>query len=202
MTSGRAERSGRIAHRKSGAWGTSSQDVLMVAAKLARSRQDGNTSRYVYGGIPLLLAATHSFIIEYEAIGNVGALPSELYDGISLARLMETRYGVSGDLLQDLRDLTEIRNEIIHPAPLPAGTRDNWPDYLRRVKQKGLLNTTGDPEADFILLSQIASHALFKWAVEITKQLYAAIVYSDLSKVQLFLPILDGNFRALFGDGC
>jgi hypothetical protein len=69
---GRIERANRITQRKSGVWGTSSQDLLMVVSKLfrlseqeARSRPDTNTSRYVYAGIPLLLAAAHSFTIEY-----------------------------------------------------------------------------------------------------------------------------------------
>jgi hypothetical protein len=52
-----------------------------------------------------------------------------------LPSLTETRYGVSGGLLEELRDLIEIRNEIMHPVPLPVGTAANSPDYLRRVKK-------------------------------------------------------------------
>jgi hypothetical protein len=46
---------------------------------------------------------------------------------------------------------------------LQAGTQDNWPEYLRRVKKKGLLTTTGDPNADYVLLAQIGFHGLFTW---------------------------------------
>lgn len=200
---GRTDRSGRITQRKSGTWGTTSQDLLFVGVRLFRlsreessCRPDKNTSRFVYAGIPLLLAAAHSFAIEYEAIMNLGAVPAELSKD-SLVSLMEKRYGVSGDLLQNLQDLAEIRHEIIHPIPLPTGTPDNWPDYLRRVKNKGLLNTTGDPNADYILLAQIASHRLFAWSVEVTKSLYSAIINSNPAKTQMFQPLLD-NFESLF----
>lgn len=202
---GRDDRLGRVTQRRSGAWGTTSQDLLYLTSKLFRnskgeasSSSDGNTSRFVYAGVPLLLAALHSFTIEYEGIGTLGSLPAELIEA-PLAKLMETRYGVSGGLLEELRDLIEIRNEIIHPVPLPTGTPDNWPDYLRRVKEKGRLCTTGDPEVDYIFLAQLASHRLFSWAVEVTKGLYTAVVYSNPAKAQMFQPILDNNFKTLFG---
>jgi hypothetical protein len=109
------------------------------------------------------------------------------------------RYGATSNLLADLGYLVEIRNEIIHPVPLPTGTPDNWPEYLRKIKRKGLLSTTGDPDADYIMMSQIASHRLFRWAIDVTKQVYAVIVHSNPAKITMFLPILDQNFGALFG---
>jgi hypothetical protein len=152
----------------------------------------------VYAGIPLLLAAVWSFGVEYEGILHTGGVPPEL-SGDSLSRLMEMRYRVSGDLLKDLRDLMEIRNEILHPVPLPTGTPDNWPDYLRRVKQKGLLASSGASNCDYAMLRQIASHRLFAWAVDATRSLYRAIVYSNPAKVQMFQDFLDRNFDGLFG---
>ena len=163
----------------------------------ASHKSDKNSSGFVYAGIPLLLAAVWSFAVEYEGIQRTGGLPPEL-SGDSLTKLMETRYGVSGDLLDDLRDLMEIRNEILHPVPLPTGTPDNWPDYLRRVKQKGLLTTSGAPNCDYVMLGQIASHRLFVWAVDVTKSLYRAIVYSNPAKVQMFQVYLDYNFNGFF----
>lgn len=204
MANGRTDRSCRIAERKSGGWGSSSQDLLYLAARLFRlsrdessSRPDRNNSRFVYAGIPLLLGSTYSFAIEYEGFMNLCPVPTELIKD-NLVRIMKERYGVSGDLLQDLRDLVQIRHEIIHPIPLPVGTRDNWPNYLRRVKEKGLLNTSGDPNADYILLGQIASHRLFTWAVEVTKSLYVAIINSNPAKAPACLPFL-GNFNTFYG---
>jgi hypothetical protein len=101
-------------------------------------------------------------------------------------------------VLEDLQDLVELRNEILHPVPLPTGTPDNWPNYLRRVKQKGLLSSTGVPNADYIMLSQIASHRLFVWAAEVTKGLYSAIINSNPSKTPAFQLFLD-NFDIFFG---
>jgi len=143
------------------------------------------------------LAAAHSFAIEYEGMASFGPLPAALSSG-SLVKIMQKLYSVSGALLQDLRDLVEIRNEIIHPVPLPPGAPDNWPHYLRRVKEKGLLTTTGDSNADYVLLGQIASHRLFTWAAEVTKGLYAAVIKSNDANAEAFLPFLE-NFKNLFG---
>ena len=168
-----------------------------MASRLFRlSSQE--SPRFVYAGIPLLLAATHSFAIEFEALLNLEPVAAELSKD-SLVKIMQLRYGVSGVLLRDLEDLVEIRNEIIHPMPLPSGTSDDWPDYLRRVKEKGLLTTTGNPDSDYYMLAQVASHNLFAWAVEVTKALYEAVVYSNPEKISLFRPFLNENFKTLFG---
>jgi hypothetical protein len=201
---GRTDRRGRIEQRKSGVGGTTSQDILMVVSRLYRlskdessSRHDKNHSRFVYAGIPLLLAAVWSFAIEYEGSMNVGPVRTNLATD-PLVKVLKTQYNVSGSLLEDLQDLVEIRNEILHPVPLPTGTPDNWPNYLRRVKLKGLLSSTGVPNADYIMLSQIASHRLFVWAAKVTKGLYAAIINSNPLKAPAFQLFLD-NFDIFFG---
>ncbi len=194
---GRLDRSNRVTRPKQGSWGSTSQDLLFVASRLfCLSKHE--SPRFVYAGIPLLLAAIHTFAIEYEALLNLELVGAELSTD-SLARIMQVRYGVSGVLLRELEDLIEIRNEIIHPVPLPSGTPDNWPDYLRRVKEKGLLTTTGNPDADYCMFAQMASHKLFAWAVEVTKALYEAIVYSNPERTSLFRRFLDENFNTLFG---
>lgn len=204
VSRGRIDRRDRISNRKSGGWATTSQDLLSVASKQfalskdeASRSSDKNHSRFVYAGLPLLLAAAWSFAIEYESMLALGSLPPELSTN-SLVDLMQNRFGVAGDLLRDLRDLMEIRNEILHPVPLPTGTRDNWPDYLRHIKQKGLLTTSGDSKSDYLMLPQIASHRLFRWAVDVTKELYRAIVFSNNEKAQMFHRYLEPNFRAFF----
>ena len=206
VKNGRKQRTDRLIQRKSGSWGTTSQDLLFVVSRLFRlsadesnSSADKNHSRYVYAGVPLLLSAVKSFIIEYEGMLNLQPLSDALSAPGGLALLLESRYGLSGGCLGDLQDLVEIRNEIIHPVPLPAGTPDNWPDYLRRVKQKGVLCTTGDPNADYIMFSQMASHNLFKWAVAVTAKVYAAIVDSDRNKNKMFQRYVGPNFANFFG---
>jgi len=180
--------------------------LLQVVAKLfqlsraeSAGARDGNMSQFVYAALPLLPASVWSFAIEYEGIHYLASsLPAEL-TGPSLTALMETYYRITGDLLEDCRDLMEIRNEIIHPVPLPTGTPDNWPDYLRRVKSKGLLSTSGSPNSDYVMFGQIASHKLFVWALDVTKNLYAAIIESNPTKARMFRPFL-GNFQVLLGD--
>jgi hypothetical protein len=201
---GRADRSSRITQRKGGTWGTSSQDLLFVAARLfhlskgeSSSALDRNFSRFVYGGIPLLLAAAHSFSIEYEGI-NLGPIAPELASNY-LLEVMTKRYAISGVLLTDLGDLIQVRNEIIHPVALPTGTPDNWPNYLRRIKKMGLLSTTGNPIADYLLLDQIASHRLFAWAVDVVREIYTVIVNSDPKKLPAFQRYSYANFEDLFG---
>jgi hypothetical protein len=202
----REERSERLTQRKSGGWATTSQNVLYLVSKLYRLSaeeaaiaQDKIHSRYILAGLPLLFSAMYSFIIEYEAMLNPQPLSHDLLAEKGLADLLERRYGVSSHLLEEFRDLTEIRNEIIHPIPLPVGTSDNWPDYLRRVKQQGLLCSTGSPQSDYLMLSQMESHSLFKWAVGITERVYKAIVNSDATKAASFQRFVHPNFQTLFG---
>src|ERR1035437_112165 len=180
---GYRERQQRLTNRKPGQSATSSQDFLFVASKLyalswreAKKSVNGNWSGYAYAGIPLLISSIHAFIVEYEYMLRPKA---DLQDIVALDAILEKRYGVSGYLLQDVKDLYEIRNELTHPAHLPPGTPDNWPEYLRRIKALGLLNSTGKSDADYDLLSQVASHKLFLWATDVTKRVFQAIVQSD-----------------------
>jgi hypothetical protein len=165
-----------------------------VASKLyalswreAKKSANGNWSGYAYAGIPLLISSIHAFIVEYE---NILPPKSDLQDMVALDAILEKRYGVSGSLLEDFKDLHEIRNELTHPVHLPPGTPDNWPEYLRRIKALGLLNTTGRADGDYDLLGQVASHRLFRWAMEATKQVFRAIVQSDLQRAPHFEHLL------------
>ena len=202
----RKERAERLTQRKSGGWATTSQNVLYLVSKLYRLSaeeaaiaEDQNHSRYIFAGLPLLFSAIYSFIIEYEGMLNPQALSHDLLAEKGLADLLERRYGVSGNLLEEFRELTEIRNEIIHPIPLPVGTPDSWPDYLRRVKQQGLLCSTRNPHSDYVMLSQMESHSLFKWAVGITERVYEAVVNSDVTKAASYQHFVHANFKTLFG---
>ena len=199
---GSKDREQRLTQWRSGSWGTVSQDLLHLVAKLfrlskaeAESSEDRNSSRFVYAGIPLLVSALRSFIIEYESIGSLIPPPAELND--PLVKLLADRYGAGAGLLADLEYLSEIRNEILHPVPLPSGTPDNWPEYLRRLKEKGLLTSSGCADADYIMLGQIASHRLFDWAVEVTRRSYEAVVEHDPSRGAHFQGFL-WSFTTLF----
>jgi pimeloyl-ACP methyl ester carboxylesterase len=85
----------------------------------------GKTSKMVFAAIPLLLSSLYALIIECESIGVL--TPPAVEPLESLPKVLSTRYGLSGELLKDFECLCEIRNEIVHPVPLPTGTYDNWP---------------------------------------------------------------------------
>jgi len=109
------------------------------------------------------------------------------------------QYGISGQLLEDLNDLIELRNEIIHPAHVPTGTPDNWPVYLTRVKTLGLLKTTGG-SADYALLEQIASHRLFEWGIGVVQSLYRSVIMSDPRRAPMFIGFYD-TFDSIWFKG-
>jgi hypothetical protein len=48
------------------------------------------------------------------------------------------------------------------------------------------------------MFSQMASHALFKWAVETTEKVYSVIVNSDTAKTPMFHCYVEANFQTLF----
>jgi hypothetical protein len=136
----------------------------------------------------MLLAALQALVVEYEFILHP---PSTINPPNINEREFVQRYGVSGHLLQDLNDLIELRNEIIHPAHVPTGTPDNCPAYLSRIKNLNLLNTTGAPDHDYSLLGQIASHRLFEWAIGVVRSLYGAVITSDPGRAARFQGFLD-----------
>lgn len=173
---------------------THSQDYLLLAGRLhrlsleqARKSVNGNTSHYVFAGIPILLAALQALVAEYEFI--IFSPKRRMPVDVNTTAFVKD-YGIIGDLLDDLNDLIELRNEIVHPAHATCGAKDNWPPYLARVKKKGLLNSTGDPQADYSMLSQIASHKLFAWSVGVIKQLYTVVIESDPGRAPTFRPFL------------
>lgn len=188
------ERHSRYGSHHSGSTATHSQDYLLLAGRLHRLSKEqaeksinGNTSHYVFAGIPILLAALQALVAECEFI-IVSSKRRTPVDVNSSAFV--TDYGIAGDLLDDLHDLIELRNEIIHPAHATCGAKDNWPPYLARVKGKGLLNSTGHPDADYSMLSQMASHKLFVWSVAVIKQLYEVVIESDPERAGTFRPFL------------
>jgi hypothetical protein len=142
---------------------------------------------YTWAGLPMLLAALQALVVEYEFVLNPVATTKPL-DITSPAFV--ARYRISGDLLENFNDLIEFRNEIVHPAHATRGTPDNWPSYLGRIKKLGLLETARSPTNDDVLLSQMASHRLFEWAVLVVRSLYVAVIKSDPQRADFFLRYL------------
>lgn len=180
---GTKDRVDRVKQRKTGQWSTVSSDLLFLASRIyklsekeAQASKDGKSSKMVFAGIPLLLSSLTSLIIECESIGVVTAPAVEPLEPLS--NVLNMRYGLSGELLQDFECLCEIRNEIVHPVPLPPGTSDNWPEYLRRVKNKKITIEHPERNAHYTFFAQMASHDLFAWSVFVTYHAYEAVIHS------------------------
>lgn len=192
---GTKDRRDRLEQRKSGQWSTVSSDLLYLASRLYRLSEkeanvslDGRTSKMVFAGIPLLLSSVSSLIIECESIGVVTPPPVDLSH--PLPKVLSERYSMSGEVLKDFECLCEIRNEIVHPVPLPTGTKDNWPDYLRRVKDKRVAVEHPEPNTHYTFFAQMASHDLFTWGLHVTHHAYRAVIHSFPERgglLQLFL---------------
>jgi hypothetical protein len=175
------DRKDRLLQTKPSGWtGTVSSDFFHLVHKLTErskaeaERLDGNTSSYVWAALPILLSGLSATLVEQEAIYLNQRKPDRvqmLADVNYLPEQFVQLYGLKGDLLDDLKVLVELRNEIIHPAHMPTGTPDNWPDTLRSFKAKGLLSSTGDPQSDYLMLGQMKSLRLLLWAVDVVNRL-------------------------------
>jgi hypothetical protein len=198
---GTKDRIARIEQRRSGPWSTVSSDFLFLASKLyklseqeARLSPGGNSSQMVFAGIPLLVSSIYALIIECESIGVLG--PPAIEPMEAIPNVLHAKYSVEGEQLTDVRCLCEVRNELVHPVPLPTGTFDNWPDYLRRIKDKRLLVGNSDPTIHHLFFGQMASHELFTWAVFVTYGVYQAVIKSvpDRGMMLPFFLTAFGNF--------
>lgn len=106
---------------------------------------------------------------------RVAARVEFLSNGPSLPTQFAELYGVSGPLLDDLKALTELRNEIIHPAHLATGTPDNWPPELQTIKLRGVLQSSKGP-GDYLILGQMKSLRLLDWAKDVVGQLKTLVL--------------------------
>src|SRR5260221_7982552 len=192
---GTRDRVDRVKQRKTGQWSSVSSDLLYLASRLYRLSEkeanasiDKRTSKMVFAGIPLLLSSLYALITECESIG-VSTAPA-VEPLAPLPKVLSENYGLSGELLKDFECLCEIRNEIVHPVPLPIGTNDNWPEYLRRVKDKRVAVEHPDSSTHYTFFAQMASHDLFAWAVLVTRGAYQAVIYSFPDRGGLFQRFL------------
>jgi hypothetical protein len=185
---GKKDRDERLLVRKSGAFASSSVDfVVLVRLLYSASREHakgigGNCSPYALCAIPMLLTALRCLMVEYESARPTNEATLEKLTKPNDFLAMLEYYRAPNELMGEARLLCEIRNEIIHPAHLPAGTSDNWPDYLRELKNRGLLQTTGNISADYVFFSQMKSHRLFSWASRVTRDIAKCILESDPAK--------------------
>lgn len=194
-TKGRKSRGSRLTSTPhGGSCATSSQDYMnlvdelfQLSADWAEERGGGNGSLYTPAAIPMLFSAFRCLLIELNSQISLGRNPEALEQ---LAKnkndvvVFSERYSPERGLLVDLELLHEIRNEIVHPATLPEGTPHNTPAYLIELRQRGLLQSTGKEDSDYIWSDQLRSHRLLIWAYEvIANSAIHAINSHDLHKL-------------------
>lgn len=183
---GRRDRDGRLKNPRGGAWASSSQDFVHLAnllfeqsASYARSL-DGNCSIYALAGIPILFAAIRALLIEgnsgmYDASKNPAVLAAIANSSNEIPLLIK-QYGIPNSLGERLTLLYEVRNEILHPAHMPAGTDHGTPIYLDPLRQAGVLQSTNSETADYTWIAQLESHRLFTYAFEAIEEAASLIL--------------------------
>lgn len=211
MKEGRNDRRARLTEARSGVWGTSSQDFLHLALDLFRlsredaARFDGNVSPYVLAGIPLLFSAFRCLLIELNAMSEQSGGKQEILNSLANSpndiSVFAESYQTAADLRQNLELLYEVRNEIIHPSHRPAGTPLNTPNYLAALRERGLLQSSGGANSDYIWLDQLQSYRLFHWAFEVIEAAAIAALKDAPSWMAEGYRESYGHYKDIAGSG-
>lgn len=187
---GRRSREDRLKLEFSGTRVSSSTDFTILIKLLYLqsknySKSDGNYPPYSLCAIPMIFSALRCLMIEYESVSPPNRTTLKVLTEPNDFLKMLDYYRVTGQLLKKANLSNEIRNEIVHPARLPTGTSDNWPEYLQEIKKMGLLQSTSKGEGDYDFFSQMSSHKLFTWACRVAQDIAAGIVKSDSEKFKI-----------------
>lgn len=177
---GREGRKSRVTEDNAGVWGSSSQDFVRLANLLYEEsdryakKAGGNCSIYTLAGIPMLFSALRCLLIELNAgmlnpATRSDAVLAKLANYPNDVKVIVKCYTLPIDLREKLQILLEVRNEITHSAHRPGSEQNNTPSYLSLLREQGLLQSMG-ADADYIWLSQLQSHKLFRWAFDTVRE--------------------------------
>ncbi len=101
----------------------------------------------------------------------------ELADAMNeLPFLANKKYHLTEEQNSHLSLLYEARNEIVHPSHMPAGTSHGTPVNMIRLRELGLLQSTGTDKSDYTWISQLQSHRLFRWAFSAIEEVATIIL--------------------------
>src|SRR5579872_2355144 len=105
---GRVSRSARLTQDLNGGWVTTSVDFACLAERLyefsreeSSHSENGNESKLVFAGIPMLFASLRCLMIEYERHPRVSEVLRILTEPDDFRKMLG-HYHVSGDLLDEI----------------------------------------------------------------------------------------------------
>jgi hypothetical protein len=183
------QRKDRISNPQNGGWGTTSTTYFYVVSQVftesekASSGDPERRSQWVYAGLPVLLAGVEAFLIAHQHLLKDSSGIAALAGVVPLKNVL--KHYPLGDVLQtDMEALIEIRNQIVHPSPLPFGTAE-WPASLKRLHDLQVVDgNTPQSGADALML--LGSHRVLEWAVEKCAQALVAVADSDPERAWMF----------------
>ena len=141
-----------------------------------------SASPYALSGLPILFSALRAMLIEAKSgmygLGQDENALKELGDTANEVPFLVSKYRLSEKQNSRLSLLYEVRNEIIHPSHMPAGTPHETPVGMIRLRDLGLLQSTCTDNSDYTWISQLQSHRLFRWGFAAIEDV-AAIVLKE-----------------------
>jgi hypothetical protein len=159
------------------------------SASYARS-VDGNCSPYTLSGLPILLSALRAMLIEancgMHGLGRDENALKALGDAANEGLFLAKKYGLSEEQRSRLSLLYEVRNEIVHPAHMPAGTPHGTPVGMLRLREFGVLQSTSNDSGDYTWISQVQSHRLFRWAFSVVEEVATIVLKEHHASVESF----------------
>ncbi len=152
----------------------------------------------------MLVSALRCLLIE----ANVGvfsgqaerrSILADLANSGNELRFVASHYKLENALAKDIELLSEVRNEILHPAHRPAGTLHGTPEYLAELRTRDLLQSTGRDD-DYIWIEQLQSHGLFRWAFHVARAV-AEVILLEHKSLKFGLAYLASYDRTSQIDG-
>ena len=185
----RRQREDRIRNKRSGGWGTTSGMYFYVVHQVfaesdkASQPDPGRRSVWVYAGIPLLLAGVEAYLIQHQHLLK-DASGIKVLAGVDPLKEVLKLYPLSVELQADMESAIEIRNQIVHPSPLPFG-QPEWPASLKRLHEQKVIEGNV-PDSGTSVLAMLGSHRVFEWAVERCAQALDLVADSDPDRAWMF----------------
>lgn len=195
------QRKERLRNRQGGSWGTAStmyfHAVELVFRESAKAVADDptKTSRWVYAGVPVLMAGVEAFLIEHQHLLKDSS-SIQTIAGVDPIRDVLRLYPFADELRLDLEALVEIRNQIVHPSSVPFG-KPEWPESLQRLRDCKVLDGNTPPRSGMHALALLASHPVFEWAVERCAEALDVVADSDPERSWMFHQSAKNLWRAL-----